>query len=125
MARIFPGEWAWAALAMPRATRQIWFAVLSGLQDLPEDCTHLRRNLLLLDLGLILRLRFGSLAEPIRGMVTRILHHPLRRCHYDELAQMFAEDASLIAWSDTQTAEIDTMELSEFLDFRMEQRTNA
>ena len=125
MARIFPGEWAWAALAMPSATRQIWFAVLSGMQDLPKDCTHLRRNLLLLDLGLMLRLRFGNLAEPMRGMVTRLIPHPLPRGHYDELAHFFSEDASRIARSESQTEEIDTMDLSEFLDFRREQLAKA
>ena len=118
MARIFPGEWAWAALAMPRATRQIWFAVLSGLQDLPEDCTQLRRNLLLLDLGLMLRLRFGSLAEPMRGILTRLIPHPLPRGHYDEVARMLEDDASLIAWYEGQTKEIDTLELSDILDYR-------
>ena len=122
MARIFPGEWASAVLAMPRDTRQIWFAVLSGLQDLPEDCTQLRRNLLLLDLGLMLRLRFGRLAEPMRGIVTRLIPHPLPRGHYDEVARMLEDDASLIAWYDGQTKEIDTLELSDIMDYRKELR---
>jgi hypothetical protein len=121
MPRIFPGEWAWAALTMPRATRKIWFAVLSVLQDLPEDCTHLRRNLLLLDLGLLLRLRFGNLAELMRRMVTRLIPHPLPRGQYDEPAHFFLENASRIARSERQTEEIDRMDLSEFLDFRREQ----
>lgn len=125
MARIFPGGWAWAALAMPPATRQIWFAVLSGLPDQPRDCTHLRRNLLLLDLGLMLRLRFGSLAEPIRGIVTRLIPHPLPRDHYDELARMLEDDAGLIAWYEGQTKEIDTSELSDVLDYRKELRGKA
>lgn len=122
MARIFPGEWAWAALAMPGATRQVWFAVLSGMQDLPKDCTRLRRNLLLLDLGLMLRLRFGGLAEPMRGIVTRLIPHPLPRGHYDEAARMLEEDVSLIAWYAGQTKEVDTLELSEILDYRKELR---
>lgn len=122
MVRIFPGDWAWAALAMPRASRQIWFAVLSGLPDLPEDCRHLRRNLLLLDLSLMLRLRFGGLAEPMRGIVTRLVPHPLPRGHYNEVARMLEEDLSLIAWYEGQTKEIDTLELSEILDYRKELR---
>ena len=122
MARIFPGEWAWAALAVPRATRQIWFSVLSGLPDLPDDCTHLRRNLLLLDLGLMLRLRFGGLAESMRGIVTRLIPHPLPRRHYNEVVRMLEEDISLIAWYEGQTKDIDTLELSEILDYRKELR---
>ncbi len=120
--RIFPSEWAWAVLAMPRATRQTWFAVLSGLPDLPEDCTHLRRNLLMLDPGLMMRLRFGALAEPVRGIVTRLIPHPLPRGHYDELARMFAENASLIAGNEGQTGDIDTLELKEIMDYRKELR---
>lgn len=125
MACIFPGDWAWAALAAPRATRQIWFAVLSGFQDLPEDCTQLRRNLLLLDLDLMMRLRFGNLAEAVRGIVTRLIPHPLQRDHYDELANILGEDASLVAWYEGQTNEIDTMELSDILDYRKELRAEG
>lgn len=122
MARIFPEGWAWAALAIPQSTRQIWFAVLSGLKVLPEDCTHLRRNLLMLDAGLMLRLRFGGLAEPIHGIVTRITPQPLPRRQYDELARMLAEDPSLIAWYAGQTVAIETVDLSEILDARIERR---
>jgi hypothetical protein len=122
VAQIFPGDWAWPALATPRSTRMIWYALLSGLPELPDDCVPLRRNLLMLDAGLMLRLRFGGLAEAMGGIVARIAPYPLPRHHYDELAQMLAKDPSLIAWYAGQTGEIDTVELSEILDARSEDR---
>lgn len=122
VAQIFPGEWAWPALATPLSTRMVWYALLSGLPQLPDDCAPLRRNLLMLDTGLMLRLRFGGLAEAMGGIVARITPYPLPRHHYDELARMLAKDPSLIAWYAGQTGEIDTVELSEILDARLEGR---
>lgn len=121
-AQIFPGDWAWPALATPLSTRMVWYALLSGLPQLPDDCAPLRRNLLMLDTGLMLRLRFGGLAEAMGGIVARITPYPLPRHHYDELARMLAKDPSLIAWYAGQTGEIDTVELSEILDARLEGR---
>lgn len=120
MAQIFPGEWAWSALSTPRSKRMIWFSVLSGFKRLPDNCAPLRRNLLMVDLGLMLRLRFSGLAEPMLGIVSRIGPHPLPRPHYDELARMLDSDPSLIAWYAGQTGEIDAMELSEILEARLE-----
>lgn len=122
MARIFPKDWAWAALAIPRSTRQIWYAVLSDLPALPADCTHLRCNLLSLDLNLMMRLRFYGLSQVIRGIVTRIEPHPLPRGHYDELNRMLNEDLTLIGWYEGQTKVIDTRELTEILSNRIEDR---
>ena len=114
MARIFPNDWAWAALTFPRSTRHIWFAVLSGLRDLPDDCSPLRCNLLTLDLGLMLRLRFGDLGPSIGNLVSRIDRHPLPRCHYDKLARMVERDPSITAWR--EGLEIESDQLCEFVD---------
>jgi hypothetical protein len=100
----------------------IWFAILSGFPALPEDCTYLRQNLLIVDLGLMLRLRFSGLAEPMRGILSRLGPHPLPRGHYDELARMLAGDPSLVAWYAGQTVTIDTLELAEILSERIMRR---
>lgn len=79
----------------------------------------------MLDTDLMLRLRFGTLAGCVRGIVTRLVPHPLPRTNYDELTRMLGEDASLISWYEGQTAEIDTLELSNILDYRRELREDG
>jgi hypothetical protein len=115
MASIFPNYWAWAALALPRSTRQIWFAVLSGFQSLPADCTQLRNNLLTIDLGLMLRLRFGDLAASVGNIVCRIERYPLPRGQYDQLARILVADPSVITWYEGRPGTIETDDLSELV----------
>ena len=115
VARIFPGDWAWAAVAIPRSTRQIWYAVLSGLEDLPADCAQLRNNLLTLDLSLMLRLRFGDLAVPMGGIVSRVDRYPLPRSQYDRLARILVADPSVITWYEGRPGVIETDDLSELV----------
>lgn len=114
MARIFPNDWAWAALTNPRSTRHVWFAVLSGLHDLPADCTKLRCNLLTLNLDLMLRLRFGELGSLIGSIVSRIDRQPLPRRHYDKLARMVANDPTIANWR--EGLEIESEQLFEFVE---------
>ena len=115
MGRIFPNDWAWAAVAVPRSTRQIWFAVLSGFQALPADCTQLRSNLLTLDQGLMLRLRFGELAATMGSIVSRIDRYPLRRGQYDKLARILVADPTVITWYEGRPGVIETDDLSELV----------
>lgn len=118
LAHIFPGDWAWAAVAVPRSTRQVWFAVLSGLAALPADCAQLRSNLLTLDLDLMLRLRFGDLASPMRSIVSRIDRYPLRRGQYDQLAQTLVAHPDVTNWFERRDV-IETDDLSDLISHFM------
>jgi hypothetical protein len=122
MSRIFPDEWAWAAVAAPRSTRQIWFALLSGFATLPTDCARLRSNLLTVDLGLMLRLRFGDeLSVYIGNIVSRLDRYPLQRGLYDKLARILVADPTVITWYEGRPGIIETDELSELVSqFRLE-----
>lgn len=115
MARIFPDDWAWAALALPRSTRQIWFAVLSGVRDLPADCAQLRCNLLTLDLNLMLRLRFEDAGASMGILCARIDRYPLRRGYYDKLAKIVVADPTVMTWYDGRTGLIETDSLSDLV----------
>ena len=113
---LFPGDWAWAALATPLPTRQIWYAVLSGLPALPPDPATLRTNLLILDHKHLLRLRFQGLAEPMHGILTRLFPAPLPRDTYTMLADRLAKDPSLIAWYAGQAGEVNSVELAGYFE---------
>ena len=115
MARIFPADWACAAVAARRSTRQVWFAVLSGFEALPADCTQLRVNLLTFDLGLMLRLRFGDIGAPMGRIISRIDRYPLPRGQYDRLARILMADPGVIKWYDERPGMIETEDLSDLV----------
>jgi hypothetical protein len=119
MARIFPNDWAWAALSVPHSSRQIWFAVLSGLESLPVDCTRLRTNLLTLDLDFMLRLRFGDVSGSMRSMVSRIDRYPLPRGQYEKLAQILDAHPGVINWCEGQGDVIGIEDLSDLVSHFM------
>jgi hypothetical protein len=123
MTKIFPGQWAWAALAFPRSTQQIWCSILSGPLDLPPDCSRLRANLLSLDQGLMLRLRFGNVGDALGKIVSRLERNPLPKIHYDPLAEMLKSDLTIAEWYDARSGPIHTEDLEDHIVSYINQTT--